>query len=824
MSTSPLKMKAGSRTGHNTNTSLAEGSENSMNLPNLTANDDEAEKRKRRKSSGRRKSFGRKSLGGKGTAPFGKGGEEYFQQLAEMCSTVIELNSQNKINQKNAWDFNLIDSLSDVCVGGAEKAHAKQQQALQQTKKASDSDDIDTINFQRASCTLDASVKIYSYRVDDTHTSSFKVLENLSRNRQSKKDDSDGALDDEVSEDGDNNGEVRKRKRVTRGGGETLADVGAVTAKSVEQQCEADPLFHKMSLTFDEGGAKGMLLHNLCMFEGCDLAFDSELPVSFGDADENDDEECTEEDSNATPTTVKRAENLSSQAVQAMAEKVASVGGVKTQRLCPLLNNLYSQREKWAGSSDNDGDSNNNDDDDSDDDYDDGSLGMDLGVGMGEGAEEEEAALRRDERLEAALASGGGGGDDDGMVFDCLDDGGGFDAESDTGETTQQQQQQSTQQQGSEYSFAPALLQQMHSYTNNNSSGGDVVMVGDGSGADANTGMETAQSRPSSFSATGWARGGWAGAGHWKFPSAMRSKKTKSSATTADGAKTKTRRTAKSALIDFTGPKAEEKAFAPPPRSAASTQLSQLAITRNINGAAKLLLPVDLHYELPMLTKLFLKPSLRVRLAIPGGNGSDATEAGVVRTGMGAEIGMGADVEAAGDDFHPADFGCGDDNDDDDDNAGDMYGMDDDGGMGSDENTAGLYSGIGLVEAARTVSKIDIKYDRVSKKVDVKKLKASMWDSVQAKVKPETENKTEADAEAETAEGDANENAEEELQKTSFSSTISEVSSHVPANVTVPFYFICMLHLANEKGLNIQGHPDLSDFVIKDEPGHVQGC
>ena len=36
-------------------------------------------------------------------------------------------------------------------------------------------------DFQKASCTLDASVKIYSYRVDDVWTSSFRVLENLNR-------------------------------------------------------------------------------------------------------------------------------------------------------------------------------------------------------------------------------------------------------------------------------------------------------------------------------------------------------------------------------------------------------------------------------------------------------------------------------------------------------------------------------------------------------------------------------------------------------------------------------------------------------------------
>ena len=32
--------------------------------------------------------------------------------------------------------------------------------------------------------------------------------------------------------------------------------------------------------------------------------------------------------------------------------------------------------------------------------------------------------------------------------------------------------------------------------------------------------------------------------------------------------------------------------------------------------------------------------------------------------------------------------------------------------------------------------------------------------------------------------------------------------------VTLPFYFICLLHLANEKGLELQGQDDLSDFCI----------
>jgi condensin complex subunit 2 len=63
-----------------------------------------------------------------------------------------------KITQKNSWQLNLIDYMEDVLeVSG------------------------DNPNFQTASCTLDASVKIYSCRVDSVHTDAYKVLGGLTR-------------------------------------------------------------------------------------------------------------------------------------------------------------------------------------------------------------------------------------------------------------------------------------------------------------------------------------------------------------------------------------------------------------------------------------------------------------------------------------------------------------------------------------------------------------------------------------------------------------------------------------------------------------------
>lgn len=36
--------------------------------------------------------------------------------------------------------------------------------------------------------------------------------------------------------------------------------------------------------------------------------------------------------------------------------------------------------------------------------------------------------------------------------------------------------------------------------------------------------------------------------------------------------------------------------------------------------------------------------------------------------------------------------------------------------------------------------------------------------------------------------------------------------------MTVSFYFICMLHLANEKGLKLTGQEDLRNFTIEKDP------
>lgn len=93
------------------------------------------------------------------------------QQIAELYRNTLKLASENKITKDNTWALGLIDHMSDLV-------------------KPSDHDKGQT-NFQRASCTLDAGVKIYSYRVDSVHNSIYKTLGGLSRTAASSQQDQD---------------------------------------------------------------------------------------------------------------------------------------------------------------------------------------------------------------------------------------------------------------------------------------------------------------------------------------------------------------------------------------------------------------------------------------------------------------------------------------------------------------------------------------------------------------------------------------------------------------------------------------------------------
>ena len=77
----------------------------------------------------------------------------------------MKMATDNKINANNSWNFALIDYFHDMSL----------------LKEG------DGVNFQRASCTLDGCVKIYTSRVDSVATETGRLLSGLADSNNGKK-------------------------------------------------------------------------------------------------------------------------------------------------------------------------------------------------------------------------------------------------------------------------------------------------------------------------------------------------------------------------------------------------------------------------------------------------------------------------------------------------------------------------------------------------------------------------------------------------------------------------------------------------------------
>lgn len=114
-----------------------------------------------------------------------------------------------------------------------------------------------------ASCTLDASVKIYSYRVDSIHSEAYKVLGGLGRS--GRKESAGSESGDDGNDDGEN--QEQKKSKVslctvaswpicgltqnakTRRHVKTLeTNAAALNVKKFDLEFDIDPLFKKVYL------------------------------------------------------------------------------------------------------------------------------------------------------------------------------------------------------------------------------------------------------------------------------------------------------------------------------------------------------------------------------------------------------------------------------------------------------------------------------------------------------------------------------------------------------------------------------------------------
>ncbi|XP_014800951.1 PREDICTED: condensin complex subunit 2 [Calidris pugnax] len=120
------------------------------------------------------------------------------------------------------------------------------------------------------------------------------------------------------------------------------------------------------------------------------------------------------------------------------------------------------------------------------------------------------------------------------------------------------------------------------------------------------------------------------------------------------------------------------------------------------------------------------------------------------------------------------------------------------------------YGELNLIAEPQKVNKIAIQYAKTAKKMDMRRLKKNMWDLLTDEQKKEKA--AEEDAEKEE---DISVVAGEKV----FSSITKELLHRLPSvmakNLSVPLAFACLLHLANEKNLKLEGTEDLSDVLVK---------
>jgi condensin complex subunit 2 len=149
------------------------------------------------------------------------------------------------------------------------------------------------INFQKASCTLDGCVKVWTSRVDSVATETGKLLSGLSTGRQNDSGQLEEDIDGDAAEDDDGDGQKKKQKK-SRSGESTLAkSFDALKVKKLDLEFTVDPLFKKTSADFDEGGAMGLLMNHLGVDGKCRVVFDAG-DVGFEDDDEEEEEEAND--------------------------------------------------------------------------------------------------------------------------------------------------------------------------------------------------------------------------------------------------------------------------------------------------------------------------------------------------------------------------------------------------------------------------------------------------------------------------------------------------------------------------------------------------
>lgn len=728
----------------------------------------------------------------------------------------MKMATDNKINANNSWNFALIDYFHDMSL----------------LKEG------DGVNFQKASCTLDGCVKIYTSRVDSVATETGKLLSGLadSRDKRGREADAEGEDGDE-DEDGEDGG-TRKSRKKNRSHEATLApSFASLQLKKFELEFAVDPLFKKASADFDEGGAKGLLLNHLAIdgqgkivFDSSDDAVDDSAKTAEGDRQESEDPDTQAEEQLQNEDKAKIAQQASETFEDDPNLDLATLANqffpdldyLDEQDICPSLKNF------------NLGDPN-------------GSLDIPLLK-----ASEE---WRQDKNEDGVEDPSGIMLDDDNAVGFDDDDGtlAGFDLSGDTGFGD-----------GGEAWAREAALEPMlkvHRMEDGENADGDEDLDNEDAYAISMSHQPSKQDHENILSYfDNAASKNWAGPEHWKI---RRIKDHTAASTTAAP---KQRKEKEPFEIDFGAPldpSLAELIYTPASSNSAISLPKTQWKTKGRN-----LLPDDKHFNSRQLLRLFLKPkaqmgsrklmSRRINHNRPdqtSGNGDmdEAFWANHKTEDVDEDGAPGAyDANFFADDDGLA-FPNGMDLDDEDDNlpfadAREMLSPPTDGTQGAAAGDAGGQTGLSallnmvgatpskggygsqlVTQGARRARPDYVNYARVAKKVDVRRLKNEMWRGMGERLiaatdfasasqpgavssEPPAEPESEADPTPPTPTPQQS-SPEQAIDlgddgRLRFTKIMNNLKAVYPAetlrDISTSFGFICLLHLANEQGLVLE--------------------
>jgi condensin complex subunit 2 len=683
-------------------------------------------------------------------------------QLEDLFKNCIKLSTENKINVKNTWSLNLIDYIDEVITSSTVGKN-------------------EVSNFQVASCTLDASVKIYSCRVDSVHSDAYKVLGGLSRADAKKQieeeqtEEIENENEDGVSNDDSNKRSVKKKQH----GASTLeSNISNLNLKKFEHAYSIEPLYYKTSgnsAHYDVGSAESLLLNNLYMSQSSELILDSAkynyaLELIPLENIATEDVTALEKDIGIVSTQVQEMECDED-------DNIDSINGIAYNTSHPALSK-NTPIEHYGNAQSQ-------------------PLPTNLESNEKQVQSPQIAIFSKDLIETAVIQSNGenesfgcGGGE---IGFDdLLEDGDDSDAEEcllDVGFNNIDMEEEIR-----EGEVGAALSNEEGQWSKNTEL---PIFVSEQIDLDNDY----------RFINHNKIKGNnWAGANYWTFISTKSKKNLKSSSKGKKAMK----------MIDFlTEPwQISKKAF----EIDSSEKKSSISMAnKTIKAAEKKnhLLPEDVHYDIISIEKAFALPNLSlmsrdssIANMVAGEERRQQqlklSELNKIEDDDEADIGFGGDVGFDDGDFADGYAAKASSTTDVNGEHRELSIANDLPAPATAAISAQAVDGeqLELVRVPHLVEKLDIKYTTRAKKIDVKALKDHLWESIS--------HNTDSN---ETKQFSAVVNS---LSETRNGGKSSQTKKSKPdfSDVSVPFCFICLLHLANEKGLEITGKQDLSDLSI----------